>query len=155
MTLEDAGEDQIAHRERRIERLDRATAGVAQRLVAGPADPALPFASPCVGSEAFRAPRRRPRTARIQIGRNAGALITAPESSWLQSIRMVQRKRPRPTAKVNFMIISSRPAEPHPQPLHAHASAPPLGRVRTELIPPERASAMTSAMALWLRGAMM
>jgi hypothetical protein len=42
-----------------------------------------------------------------------------------------------------------------PQPLHAHASAPPLGRVRTELIPAERASAMTSAMALWLRGAMM
>src|SRR5689334_4249313 len=44
---------------------------------------------------------------------------------------------------------SSRPAEPQPQPLHAHASAPPLGRVRTELIPAERASAMTWAMALW------
>ena len=42
-----------------------------------------------------------------------------------------------------------------PQPPHAPASAPPLGRVRTELIPAERASAMTSAMALWLRGAMM
>ena len=42
MTLEDAGEDQIAHRQRRIERLCRAAAGVAQRLVAGPGDPALP-----------------------------------------------------------------------------------------------------------------
>jgi hypothetical protein len=49
----------------------------------------------------------------------------------------------------------SLPGQPQPQPLHAHASAPPLGRVRTELIPAERASAMTSAMALWLRGAMM
>jgi len=42
MTLEDAGEDQIAHRQRRIERLRRAAAGVAQRLFAGPTDPALP-----------------------------------------------------------------------------------------------------------------
>src|SRR6202035_5407584 len=40
--LEDAGEDQIAQRQRRIERLCRAAAGVAQRLVAGPADLALP-----------------------------------------------------------------------------------------------------------------
>jgi hypothetical protein len=47
MTLEDAGEDQIAHRQCRIERLCRAAAGVAQCLVAGPADPALP---PCVVS---------------------------------------------------------------------------------------------------------
>src|ERR1700719_1941203 len=42
MTLEDAGEDQIAQRQRRIERLCRAAAGVAQRLVAGAADLALP-----------------------------------------------------------------------------------------------------------------
>ena len=42
MTLEDAGEDQIAQRQRRVERLRRAAAGVAQRLLAGPADPALP-----------------------------------------------------------------------------------------------------------------
>jgi hypothetical protein len=42
MTLEDAGEDQIAHRQRRVERLRRAAARVAQRLVAGPADLALP-----------------------------------------------------------------------------------------------------------------
>src|SRR6266481_3290612 len=42
MTLEDAGEDQIAQRQRRIERLRRAAARVAQRLVAAPADPALP-----------------------------------------------------------------------------------------------------------------
>jgi hypothetical protein len=42
MTLEDDGEDQIAHRQRRIERLRRAAAGVAQCLVAGPADLALP-----------------------------------------------------------------------------------------------------------------
>jgi hypothetical protein len=42
MTLEDAGEDQIAQRQRRIERLCRAAAGVAPRLVAGPADPPLP-----------------------------------------------------------------------------------------------------------------
>ena len=42
MTLEDAGEDQIAHRQRRIERLRRAAAGGAQRLVACPADLALP-----------------------------------------------------------------------------------------------------------------
>src|SRR5438128_1686346 len=42
MTLENTGEDQIAHRQRRIERLRRAAAGVAQRLVAGPADLALP-----------------------------------------------------------------------------------------------------------------
>jgi hypothetical protein len=42
MTLENAGEDQIAHRQRRIERLRRAAAGVAQCLVAGAADPALP-----------------------------------------------------------------------------------------------------------------
>jgi hypothetical protein len=44
MTLEDAGEDQIAQRQRRIERLRRAAAGVAQRLAAGAADLALP---PC------------------------------------------------------------------------------------------------------------
>jgi hypothetical protein len=42
MTLEDAGEDHLAHRRCRIERLCRAAAGVAQRLVAGPTDPALP-----------------------------------------------------------------------------------------------------------------
>jgi hypothetical protein len=42
MTLEYAGEDQIAHRQRRIEGLRRAAARVAQRLVAGPADLALP-----------------------------------------------------------------------------------------------------------------
>src|ERR1700720_4662864 len=42
MTLEDAGEDQISHRQRRVERLRRATAHVAQRLFAGPADPTLP-----------------------------------------------------------------------------------------------------------------
>ena len=42
MTLEDAGEDQITQRQRRIERLRRAAAGVAQCLVAGAADPALP-----------------------------------------------------------------------------------------------------------------
>jgi hypothetical protein len=42
MTLEDAGEDQIAQRQRRVERLCRAAAGVAPRLVAGPADPPLP-----------------------------------------------------------------------------------------------------------------
>jgi hypothetical protein len=42
MTLEDAGEDQIAQRQRRIERLRRAAAGVAQRPVAGPADPVPP-----------------------------------------------------------------------------------------------------------------
>jgi hypothetical protein len=42
MTLEDAGEDHVAHRQCRIERLGRAAAGVAQCLVAGPADPALP-----------------------------------------------------------------------------------------------------------------
>src|SRR6266851_9037118 len=42
MTLEDAGEDQIAHRQRRIERLGRAAGGVAQRRLAGPADLALP-----------------------------------------------------------------------------------------------------------------
>jgi hypothetical protein len=41
MTLEDAGEDQIAHRQRRIERLRRAAARVAQCLVAGAADLAL------------------------------------------------------------------------------------------------------------------
>jgi hypothetical protein len=39
MTLEDAGEDQIAQRQRRIERLRRAAAGVAQCLLAGPAAP--------------------------------------------------------------------------------------------------------------------
>src|SRR5438132_807579 len=42
MPLEDAGEDQIAQRQRRIERLRRTAAGVAQCLVAGPADLALP-----------------------------------------------------------------------------------------------------------------
>src|SRR6266436_2858399 len=42
MTLEDAGEDQIAHRQRRIERLRGTAARAAQCLVAGPADPALP-----------------------------------------------------------------------------------------------------------------
>jgi hypothetical protein len=36
MTLEDAGEDQIAHRQRRIERLRRTAAGVTQYLVADP-----------------------------------------------------------------------------------------------------------------------
>jgi hypothetical protein len=45
MTLEDAGEDQIAHRQRRIDGLRRAAARVAQRLVAGPADLALPSRS--------------------------------------------------------------------------------------------------------------
>jgi hypothetical protein len=42
MTLEDAGEDQIAQRQRRIERLRGTAAGVAQRHFAGPADLALP-----------------------------------------------------------------------------------------------------------------
>src|SRR6266576_2379752 len=42
MALEDAGEDQIAQRQRRIERLRRAAAGVAQRSGTGPADLALP-----------------------------------------------------------------------------------------------------------------
>jgi hypothetical protein len=42
MALEDAGEDQIAQRQCRIERLGRAAAGVAQCLVSGPAHPALP-----------------------------------------------------------------------------------------------------------------
>ena len=42
MTLEDAGEDQIAHRHRRIEHFRRAAAGVAQRPFAGTADLALP-----------------------------------------------------------------------------------------------------------------
>jgi hypothetical protein len=42
VALEDAGEDQIAQRQRRLERLGRAAAGVAQCLVAGTADLALP-----------------------------------------------------------------------------------------------------------------
>ena len=42
MALEDAGEDHVAHRQRRIERLGRAAAGVAQRPGTGPADLALP-----------------------------------------------------------------------------------------------------------------
>ena len=42
MTLEDAGEDQIAQRQGRIERLGRAAARVAQGSGTGPADPALP-----------------------------------------------------------------------------------------------------------------
>src|SRR5277367_947584 len=42
MTLEDTGEYEVAHRQRRIERLCRTAARVAQRLVAGPANPALP-----------------------------------------------------------------------------------------------------------------
>jgi hypothetical protein len=61
MTLEDAGEDQVAHRQCRIERLRRAAAGVAQRLVAGPADPALP-------------PRRR-----VQAQRQVECLGGGPE----------------------------------------------------------------------------
>ena len=71
MTLEDAGEDQIAHRQRRIERLRRAAAGVAQCLVAGPADLALP-------------PRRRVQAQR-QVERRGGGperlvlgLVVAP-----------------------------------------------------------------------------
>jgi hypothetical protein len=36
MTLEDAGEDQIAHLQRRIERFCRAAVGVAQRLSPAP-----------------------------------------------------------------------------------------------------------------------
>src|SRR5260370_399550 len=46
MTLEDAGEDQIAHRQRRIERLRRAAAGVAQRSGTDPAVLALPSRRP-------------------------------------------------------------------------------------------------------------
>ena len=42
MTLEDAGEDHVAHRQCRIERLGRAAAGVAQRSGTGAADLALP-----------------------------------------------------------------------------------------------------------------
>jgi hypothetical protein len=42
MRLEDAGEDQIEQRQRRIERLGRAAAGVAQRSGTGLADLALP-----------------------------------------------------------------------------------------------------------------
>ncbi len=42
VTLEDAGEDHVAQRQRRIERLRRAAAGVAQRSGTGPADLALP-----------------------------------------------------------------------------------------------------------------
>jgi hypothetical protein len=75
MTLEDAGEDQIAQRQRRIERLGRAAAGVAPRLLAGPRGSCPAVASPCAGSVAGRAPRRRPRTARIRIGRSAVARV--------------------------------------------------------------------------------
>jgi hypothetical protein len=42
MTLEDAGEDHVAQRQRRIERLRHTAAGVAQRSGTGPADLALP-----------------------------------------------------------------------------------------------------------------
>src|SRR5438874_3860858 len=42
MTLEDAGEDHVAHRQCRIERLGFPAAGVAQCSGAGPADLALP-----------------------------------------------------------------------------------------------------------------
>jgi hypothetical protein len=42
MTLEDAGEDHVAQRQRRIERLGRAAAGVAQYPGTGSADLALP-----------------------------------------------------------------------------------------------------------------
>src|SRR6202043_2583486 len=42
MTLEDAGEDQIAQRQRRLKRLWRAAAGVAQRSGTGAADLSLP-----------------------------------------------------------------------------------------------------------------
>ena len=42
MTIEDAGEDHVAHRQRRIECLGRPAAGVAQRPGTGPADLALP-----------------------------------------------------------------------------------------------------------------
>jgi len=42
MTLKDAGEDHVAHRQCRIERLCRAAAGVAQRPGTGSADLALP-----------------------------------------------------------------------------------------------------------------
>ena len=42
MALEDAGKDHVAHRQCRIERLGCTAAGVAQCLVAGAADPALP-----------------------------------------------------------------------------------------------------------------
>jgi hypothetical protein len=42
MTLKDAGEDHVAHRQCRIERLGRPAAGVAQRSGTGPADLALP-----------------------------------------------------------------------------------------------------------------
>jgi len=60
MTLEDAREDQVAHRQRRIERLRRATAGVAQRFVAGRRGSCPAVASPCAGSVRHSITRARP-----------------------------------------------------------------------------------------------
>jgi hypothetical protein len=62
MALGDAGEDHVAQRQRRIERLCRAAAGIAQRLVAGPADLALPPRRRVQAQRQGRASQRRPRT---------------------------------------------------------------------------------------------
>jgi hypothetical protein len=74
MTLEHAGEDQIAQRQRRIERLCRAAAGVAQCLVANPR--ILPCRRVTVCKLSGRSSTaRRPRTAPTRVGRSAGTRV--------------------------------------------------------------------------------
>ncbi|MGB9649570.1 MAG: hypothetical protein WCB44_31345 [Stellaceae bacterium] len=75
MTLEDAGENQIAHRQRRIERLCRAAARVAQCLDAGPADPALPSRRRV---QAQRQAERRGALERLGLGP-----VVAPLLEWI------------------------------------------------------------------------
>jgi hypothetical protein len=68
VTLEDAGKDHVAHR--RAGQYAFVARLLASRNVLSPAPRSCPAAaSPCVGSAAFRAPERRPRTARIRVGR--------------------------------------------------------------------------------------
>src|SRR5271155_5608179 len=97
MRLEDAGEDQIAHRQRRIERLRRAAAGVAQRSGTRPADPALPS--------------RRRVQAQWQVERLGGGperlvfgLVVAPSSSGYSVI--IAPERPRRAARSGSLIPS-------------------------------------------------
>ena len=82
MALEDAGEDQIAHRQRRIERLRRAAAGVAQCLFGGPADPALPSRGRVQAQQYLERRCGGPERTRTRLGRISAAGLRDRRTSY-------------------------------------------------------------------------
>src|SRR6516164_9488263 len=72
MTLEDSGEDHVAQRQGRIERLGRAAAGIAQCSGTGPADLALTSRG---GVQAQRQVERSGGPERLVLGPNAAPML--------------------------------------------------------------------------------